>query len=82
MNIDQAACKVLHKTGRQNAHKARQHHDSGAVLVNYLCQLGVKRFTAAELFVVEHLRGNAVLLGKHQALGIGIQREPAYGYRG
>lgn len=72
VDVDHAPRKMLHKAGRQNAHKARQHHHTGGVAVNHLRQLRIKGFAAVKLLVVQHLGGDAVLFGKNQPFGIGL----------
>lgn len=72
MNIDHTAFEVLHKTRRQNAHKACQHHHGGVVPINNLCQLRVKGLSTVKLLVIQNLGGNPLLLGENQPFGISL----------
>ena len=71
MDVEQAPGIVRHKPGGQDAHEARQHHQIGRVAVDFGHQGRIKRFAASKGLVVQHMRRDAVVLGKSQALGIG-----------
>ena len=72
VNIDEPPAVVGDKTGREDAHKARQHHQRRLKLIDLLHQRRVKSFAAGKGLVVQHCGGNALFLGKHQAARIGL----------
>ena len=72
VDIQQPARKVLHKTGGENAHETRQHHQGRLIAVDLLGQCSIKSLAAGEILVVEHGGGNALPPGKFQTFGIGL----------
>ena len=71
VDVDEASIKALHKSWRQDAHEARQHHLRGLIAVNHVGQHCVKGVAAGKGFVVDHLGGNALRLGECQSPRIG-----------
>ena len=76
MDVEQATGKAAHKPGRQDAHKARQHHERrvGRVVIhrNLLRQGGIKRLTVRISGVVQRMGHNALRFGPGQTGRLGI----------
>ena len=76
VDIDQAPGIAIDETGRQDAHKAGQHHQRrlvGMVIaVNHLRQRGIESLAAWVSLVVQHLGDNALCAGELQPLGLGL----------
>ena len=72
VDVDEATLVVRHKTGRQNTHKASQHHQIRCMAVNHLHQLDIKGLAAIKLLVIQHFGGNAVIARKDQSFGVSL----------
>ncbi|MPN23435.1 hypothetical protein SDC9_170823 [bioreactor metagenome] len=72
MNVHHAPLEMLHKARRENAHEPGQHHQRGVMAVDDLRQFGVEILARGELLVVQHLGGDAVILGESQPARTGF----------
>ena len=76
MDVEQATLVMLDETRRKDAHEPRQHHQGrptlGVKSVDGAHEFGIKGFAAGVGLVVQHCGGNAMLLRKLQAFGIGF----------
>ena len=58
MDVDQAACEMGDKTGREDAHEAGQYHERGIKAVDLGHKRGLEIFAAGERAVVQRRRGD------------------------
>ena len=75
VDVDQTPGIVRHKTWRQDAHEAGQHHQAGLVGINRLHQgcieSGARFGFMGKGLVIHHRRVHALCLREQQTLGVG-----------
>ena len=75
VNIEDLARIVINEHGRQNPHKAREHHHVGTVLVDHLDHGALKVLARLKGLMVDHGRFDPHFLGSLETGGVGAVRE-------